>query len=133
MTIRPNSAKEDFSKELIHPDIISILDKIKAISGGIVVVTDGKRGVYATDGNKYYQCGEFPAKPLSTLGAGDAFASTFSAVYAETTDIKKALKYASVNAASVVENFGAQKGFLTFDEIAQKLQANPSFDVNEVC
>ena len=100
--------------------------------GGIVVVTDGKCGVYATDGAKYYRCSEFPAKPVSTLGAGDAFASTFTAVYAESADISKALKYASVNAASVVENFGAQQGFLTFEQIEERLIQNPDFIVKEL-
>lgn len=132
LPIRPNSAKEDFSKYEIHPDLITILDKIKSMVGGIVVVTDGKNGVYASDGERYYRCGEFPAKPVSTLGAGDAFASTFTAVYAETGDIKKALKYASVNAASVVENFGAQKGFLTFEQIEERLIQNPDFIVKEL-
>ena len=132
LPIRPNSSKEDFSGFVIHPDIITIMDKIKEISGGIVVVTDGKNGVYATDGDKYYRCGEFPAKPVSTLGAGDAFASTFTAVYAESADISKALKFASVNAASVVEHFGAQKGFLTFEEIETRLAKNPDFVVQEV-
>ncbi len=132
LSIRPNSAKEDFSKCEIHPDIINILDTIKKMVGGIVVVTDGKRGVYANDGHKYYSCGEFPAKPVSTLGAGDAFASTFTAVFAETNDIQKALKYASVNAASVVEHFGAQKGFLTFEEIEMKLKQTPEFCVKVI-
>lgn len=132
LSIRPNSAKEDFSKYEIHPDIITILDTIKKMVGGIVVVTDGKCGVYATDGAKYYRCSEFPAKPVSTLGAGDAFASTFTAVYAESADISKALKYASVNAASVVENFGAQQGFLTFEQIEERLIQNPDFIVKEL-
>ena len=132
ISIRPNSAKEDFSKYVIHPDIITILNTIKKTVCGVVVVTDGKRGVYATDGVKYYQCGEFPAKPVSTLGAGDAFASTFTAVYSSSADIAKSLKYASVNAASVVENFGAQQGFLSFEEIENRLHKHPEFQVKEV-
>ena len=132
ISIRPNSAKENFSKYVIHPDIITILDTIKKRVCGVVVVTDGKRGVYATDGVKYYQCGEFPAKPVSTLGAGDAFASTFTAVYSSSADIAKSLKYASVNAASVVENFGAQQGFLSFEEIENRLHKHPEFQVKEV-
>ena len=32
-------------------------------------------------------------------------------------NVQKALECASVNAAAVVEVFGAQEGFLTFDEI----------------
>jgi len=130
-SIRPDSAQEDFSKCFIHPDIISILKELKSLTGGIVVVTDGKHGVYSYDGSKYYKCGEFPAKPVSTLGAGDAFASTFTAVFSQSGDIKKALKYASVNAASVVEHFGAQKGFLSFDEIRDRLDKHPEFAVQE--
>ena len=99
------------------------------MSGGIVVITDGKKGVYAYDGQKYYRCGEFPAKVVSTLGAGDAFASTFTAVFSRDKNIEKALMYASVNAASIVEHFGAQDGFLSFGEIKQKLEKTPNFQV----
>ena len=37
-------------------------------------------------------------------------------------NIELALKYACVNSASVCEHFGAQEGFLTFDEINEKLK-----------
>ena len=39
---------------------------------------------------------------------------------------------ASVNAASIVSNFGAQEGFLTFEEIEEKLKAKPDFQVTIV-
>lgn len=131
LSVRPDSAKETFSQYFIHPDIIKILNELKSLTRGIIVVTDGKHGVYAHDRKKYYKCSEFPAKPVSTLGAGDAFASTFTAVYSHHKDIEKALKFASVNAASVVEHFGAQKGFLTFDEISARLNQHPEFIVKE--
>ncbi len=129
--IRPDSSKESFSNYFIHPDIVSIVNSVKTMTDGIVVITDGKNGVYAYDDKKYYRCDEFPAQVVSTLGAGDAFASTFVAVYDKTVDIKQSLLYASVNAASVVEHFGAQKGFLTFDEIKTKLVKYPNFVVKE--
>ena len=95
-----------------------------------VVITDGKAGVYAYDGNKFYKAPEFPAVVRSTLGAGDAFSSTFTAAMEKfNMDVKKALECASVNAAAVVEVFGAQEGFLTFDEIERKLKATPDFQV----
>ena len=50
----------------------------------------------------------------------------------KTALISKALKYASVNAASVVENFGAQKGFLSFDEIEKRLKSHPEFIVKVI-
>ncbi len=133
LNVRPDGAQEKFSACEIHPDVFAILLALKNVAvEGVVVITDGKNGVYAYDGATIYLCGEFPASVVSTLGAGDAFASTFTAVFAETGDIERALKFASVNAASVVEHFGAQRGFLTFDEIEEKLSEHPSFGVSKL-
>ncbi len=130
INVRPDTKEEIYSDNIIHPDIISMLKEINKGKGRIVIITDGKNGVYAYDGYKYYQAGEFPAKVVSTLGAGDAFASTFVASLIKTGgNIETALKYASVNSASVVENFGAQEGFLSFDKIQKRLDKNPEFKV----
>ena len=131
--VRPDTKHEKFSHEVIHPDIIKMLKELNYKKDKITIITDGKNGVYAFDGRNYYQCGEFPAKVISTLGAGDAFASTFTASLEKTNwNIEKSLMYASVNAASVVEHFGAQSGFLSFEEIEKKLKKNPDFKVNVI-
>jgi sugar/nucleoside kinase (ribokinase family) len=125
---RPDSKTEKFSEELIHPDIKDMLKKLKINNEQIIVITDGKYGAYAYDGKTFYQCQNFPANVVSTLGAGDSFASTFCAsLDRNNLDIGKSLMYASVNSASVVSNFGASEGFLTFEEIEQKLKENPDF------
>lgn len=129
--VRPDTKHEKYSNEVIHPDIISMLREINSGKGKITIITDGKNGVYAYDGIKFYQCGEFPAKVVSTLGAGDAFSSTFVSSFEKTNgDVEKSLKYASVVAASVVEHFGAQSGFLSFEKIEKRLADNPDFKVN---
>lgn len=129
--VRPDSRDEKFSEELIHPDIIRMLEKLKVSEKQIIVITDGKEGAYAYDGKNFYQCPNFPAKVVSTLGAGDAFSSTFCASLSKTNfDICKSLIYASVNSASVVSNFGANEGFLTFEEIEQRLINNKDFSCN---
>lgn len=131
--VRPDTKKEKYSDEIIHPDIKKMLKEIFPKKNKISIITDGCNGVYAYDGNKYYHCGEFPAKVVSTLGAGDAFASTFVATLEKTKwNIEKSLMYASVNAASVVEHFGAQDGFLTFDEIEKRLKKHPEFKVETI-
>ena len=59
---------------------------------------------------------------MNRFAAGDAFSSTFVASLVKTNgDVKKSLAYASVNAASVVEHFSAQGGFITFEEIEKRL------------
>ena len=131
--VRPDTKTESFSSEVIHPDIKAMLDKLKSTDAKVVIITDGKNGVYAYDGKTYYRCPEFPAKVVSTLGAGDALSSTFAAALEYTGwDIEKSLMIASVNAASVVSNFGAQEGFLTFAQIEEKLKSTPDFKVEIV-
>lgn len=128
IAVRPDSRDKNFSDQLIHPDIVKMLEKLKVAKKQIIVITDGKEGAYAYDGKTFYQCSNFPAKVISTLGAGDAFSSTFCAALDRTGfDIGKALMYAAVNSASIVSHFGASEGFLTFDQIEQRLKNTPEF------
>lgn len=130
ISVRPDTKNEKYSHMFIHPDIIEMLKILKGENKVNVVITDGKAGVYAYDGTKFYKAPEFPAVVRSTLGAGDAFSSTFTAAMEKfNMNVEKALKYASVNAAAVVEVFGAQEGFLTFEEIEAKLSNTPDFKV----
>ena len=126
--VRPDTREEKFSEELIHPDIKEMFNKLKVGESQIIVITDGGKGAYAYDGEDYYYCPVFEGPVVSTLGAGDAFASTFCAALGRTNrDIGKALMYASVNSAGVVSEFGATQGLLTFEQIEEKLKSKPSY------
>ncbi len=126
--VRPDTKTEKFSRELIHDDIKKMLQGLKVKDYQIIVITDGNRGAYAYDGNKYYMCPIFQSEVVSSLGAGDAFASTFCAALNRTNlDIGKSLMYASVNSSSVVSKFGATEGLLTFDEIEAKLNVSSEY------
>ena len=132
--IRQDTKELKFSKEEIHPDIVAMLKALRGDTEAIVVITDGKNGVYCYDGKKIYICPTYPAVVVSTLGAGDAFSSTFCASMDKYNwDIEKALKYATINSASVCTHFGAQEGFLTFDEIEEKIKKAPDFKVKIIC
>lgn len=131
--VRPDSKEEKFSLCEVHPDIVSMLKQLRMGTDAVVAITDGKNGVYCFDGKTIYICPQFPAIVTSTLGAGDAFSSTFCAsVDKFNWDIEKALKYATVNSASVCEHFGAQEGFLKFDEIEEKINTNKNFKVKKI-
>ena len=102
--------------------------KLKVRDYQIIVITDGGRGAYAYDGHKFYFCPVFEGPVVSTLGAGDAFASTFcAALDRNKLNIGKALMYASVNSAGVVSEFGATQGLLTFEQIEEKLKSKPDY------
>ena len=127
--VRPDTRDEKFSECLIHPDMKDMFKKLKVKEYQVIVITDGGKGAYAYDGKRYYMCPAFDGPVVSTLGAGDAFASTFCAALAITDgDIAKSLMYASVNSAGVVSEFGATKGLLTFEQIKERLNKCPDYE-----
>ncbi len=132
--VRPDTKDELFSEEKIHPDMKTMFKILRNKNKSVIVITDGKNGAVAYDGEKYYKAPEFPAKVRSTLGAGDAFSSTFVAAMERFEgDISKSIKYASVNSAACVEVFGAQEGLIPFDKTEEKLRANGGYKIEIVC
>lgn len=126
--VRPDTKTEKFSHELIHRDVKKMLTELKVRDYQVIVITDGNKGAYAYDGNKFYFCEPFPSTVISTLGAGDSFASTFCAALNKNgIDIGRALMYGSVNSSAVVSKFGATEGLLTFEEIEEKLKNKPEY------
>ncbi len=126
--VRPDTKTEKFSHELIHRDIKKMLTTLKVMDYQIIVITDGGHGAYAYDGQKFYFCPIFPSEVVSTLGAGDAFASTFCAALQRTNlNVGTSLMYASVNSACVVSEFGATEGLATFEQIESKLKLSPDY------
>lgn len=126
--LRQDTKDEKYSNYMIHPDLKSMFCKLKVADYQIIVITDGGSGAYAFDGIKYYYCPCFDGPVTSTLGSGDAFASTFCAALGKfDKNIEKSLIAASINAAGVVSEFGATAGLLTFDEIISRMDKNPNF------
>lgn len=108
------------------------LKKLKSAGPRIVIITDGKNGAFACDGTHQYHAPVFRAEVKSTLGAGDAFCSTFMAAYMENpTDIGRALLRASANSASVVSHVGAQKGLMAPTEIDAFIATQPDIQVEK--
>jgi len=107
-----------------------MIKKLKKQGSKVVVITEGKRGAYAFDGKTLYYSPTFPSEVVSTLGAGDAFASTFVASMIKyDADIEKSLIMASLNSASVVRGFGAQAGLKSFEELQEIYDKNNEFKV----
>ena len=118
--------------DLWNANVHQMLYELKSYKPKVVVITDGNKGVIAFDGKTFYHAPSYPAKVLSTLGAGDAFASSFVAGLEKFNwDIEKAIIYASINAASIVQSFGAQSGLKTFAEIEQIYEQNKDFKVTK--
>ena len=126
--LRQDTKDVKYSHEAIHPDLKEMFKKLKVSDYQVIVITDGGHGAYAYNGKQYFYCPCFDGPVVSTLGAGDAFASTFcGALNRYSLNIEKALMAASVNSGGVVSVFGATQGLLTFEQIEEKIAQNPDY------
>ncbi len=108
--------------------IQELLKRFYDLGPKIVVITDGPKGAYAYDGKTIYFQTPYPdlKPPLERTGAGDAFASTTVAALALGNDLPTALKWGSINAMSVVQEIGAQKGLLSREKVEEYLKSASS-------
>ena len=105
-------------------EIKKLLKNLKKLGPEIVVITDGKKGAYASDGKNFFKAGLYPALRLDTTGAGDSFCSTFVAAQIKGYNIEDSLRLASINSGNVVSVYGAQRGLLNWHELLVKLNKN---------
>ncbi len=92
-----------------------------------VVITDGLNGSYCSAENRLYYIGIYPHKPYESTGAGDAFATGFSAALIYGLPIEEALRWGSRNGASVATKIGPQAGLVKHHEMIKDLNAHKKF------
>ncbi|MFA5996278.1 MAG: carbohydrate kinase family protein [Candidatus Paceibacterota bacterium] len=109
-------------------DTRELLEKMHALGPKIVVITDGPRGAYASDGTEMLKVPMYPdpKPPVDRTGAGDAMTSTVAAALALGKSLHEAMLWGPVNSMSVVQEVGAQKGLLTQKQIEEYLALAPS-------
>lgn len=79
----------------------------------VAIVSDGPKGVIATDSEQVVTAGMYEDVPVvDRTGAGDAFGSGFLAAYAQGKSLKDSIIFASANSTSVVQFIGAKEGIL---------------------
>jgi 2-dehydro-3-deoxygluconokinase len=105
--------------------------KVRQLSEGlfdlgpnIVVITDGPEGAYAFDGHQLLYCEIFPIEVVERTGAGDSFASGFTAALLHGEDIGEAMRWGMANSAGVVSKVGPEQGLLTKDQMTEMLNDN---------
>jgi ribokinase len=106
----------------------NLLKGLRVLGPKIPVITDGPKGAYALDGDDVWFMPIYPdpAPPVDRTGAGDSFASTFTAAIALGLDVKTALSWGPINSMSVVQYIGAQKGLLSRQFLEEYLSHAPA-------
>jgi len=112
-----------------HADCRVIAAKLKEMTPGMVVMTDGEHGSYFVDDKKIHHEPAHSTKVLETTGAGDAYGSTFVSAIMKGYGPKHAMRLAAENAANVVSYLGAQKGLMTFSELSAKIDVGGTDEI----
>lgn len=96
-------------------DIKVLLAGMHALGAKKAVITDGRNGAHASDGEHVWFVPMYPDEraPKERTGAGDAFSSTVAAALVTGASFEEALLWGPINSMSVVQEVGAQKGLLT--------------------
>ena len=81
-----------------------------------VIITAGAEGAEGYDGEAYYTVPAYRTEVISTVGAGDAFAAACIVGLRHGLPLNEAMRIGAANAASVVSEFGAKQGILTWPE-----------------
>jgi ribokinase len=110
-----------------HGNMHDLFNKLHELGPKTVLITDGHKGAYASDGVNRYKMPIYPdpKPPYDRTGAGDSFASTFTAAIMRGADIQGALLWAPINSMSVVQKVGAQAGLLDEKMINHYLRVAP--------
>ena len=117
----------DEAKTLVGNHEIDVLLKLlrQLLKSSVVIITDGKKGVYVNDGSYQYFAKANDIKVIETTGAGDAFGSTFLAGMILKDKVDFAVKLAVTNSESVISHHGAKNKLLTLKEAQTIMKKRP--------
>lgn len=97
-------------------------DKMLAMGVKAVIITLGKRGVFAAFNGEYRMFKGFTVEAVDTTGAGDAFNGGFVAALSEGKDIPEAVRFAQAVAALSVTKVGTAPSMPTRQNIEEFLR-----------
>lgn len=88
----------------------------------VSIITDGGKGSYVYDGQRFVKAGILPVDAYERTGAGDAFGSGCLAAIIKGKTLEEALIWGTINSASVIGYVGPQKGLLRESEMPEWME-----------
>jgi ribokinase len=115
--------------ETTEQHVPTLIRALAALGPKLPVITDGPHGAYVVDSTDqawHMPMYPDPSDPIDRTGAGDAFASTFTAAIALGFSPDIALSWGPINSMSVVQKIGAQAGLLSRAALEEFLANRPA-------
>lgn len=123
-----NVEETQFLFKTRNRDLRFLLKKLQGTGTKIALVTDGPSGSYAYDGKEFYYCPIYDVPILERTGCGDSYTIGFIVALYHRKDIKEAMNWGTLNAASVIQHIGPQEGLIKLNMLKKILKANPKFN-----
>lgn len=93
-------------------DIHALRRRLSAHFQNAVVVTEGARGAYYWDRERFLHAESRKVKVANSTGAGDAFGAGFISGILRWSDPARSLQLATLNALGTIQQMGAKRGLL---------------------
>ena len=103
-------------------NIKDLLQAMLKLGPEIAVITDGVKGSFAAAGVKFYHLPIIHVPTIERTGAGDSYGTAFVAALYYGHDVKEAMRWGTVNSASVVQKIGPQDGLLKLSFLKLELK-----------
>lgn len=116
----------------IDVPVKELLVGLHEVGTRVVIITDGMEGAYLYDGQKYLQMPIVLAPVVERTGAGDAFGSGFLAAMMKGKSYGEALRWGTVNSASVLGHVGPQAGLLNQQQMEEWLEKSRDVQAREI-
>ncbi|HTL39830.1 MAG TPA: carbohydrate kinase family protein [Methylomirabilota bacterium] len=114
-------------------NVKSLLKGLHKLGAKIAVITDGRQGSYASNGSsKIWYMDEFVGPHVESTGAGDAYATAFTAAIFYGKPLSEALAWGTTNGGHVVMYVGPHAGLQTKSQIETYLKKHPKFRAREI-
>ncbi|MBD3251805.1 hypothetical protein GF380_05150 [Candidatus Uhrbacteria bacterium] len=121
LILNKEEARQLLMDEEKHP-VPSLLQRLQSEGPNVVIITDGKKGAWAIEGQRVWNLGIFPGDAIERTGAGDAFATGYVNAILAGKDVPEALRWGNANSQSVVLQIGPQAGLLTTKQMQSALK-----------
>jgi ribokinase len=108
-------------------NIKTLLNGMHKLGAKIAVITDGRDGSYASDGEQIWFMEEFVGDHIEATGAGDAYGTAFTSAIFYGKSIPEAMAWGTINGGNVVMHIGPHAGLQTKSQIETYLKKHSNF------
>ena len=127
--------KEEYERVLGIPtgaDVKHLMSEMRKHGVKICVLTDGPKGSYSYDGEKFLQLDIFDGPVVERTGCGDAYGAGFTAARVYELSIEESMRCGTLNSAYVIRIPGPQNGLLEKEEMISLLLDKKGFKPKEI-